>query len=124
MLITQGYLLIPEPRITAAKNGYAASQQPRIDQLLQRAADLVAEESVAVARMEEQLSLLENARASRLPAAPRLPGTFKDLDVDPDRRYLDGLDVKGMSIAQRRKVELLKRRRDKYDKELARLRGQ
>jgi hypothetical protein len=83
-----------------------------------------------VARLEEQLDLLENARRSRLPAAPRLPGTFKDLDHGDEgangaeKRHLDGIEgQKGLTLVQRRRIGLLRNKREKLEKERARLRG-
>lgn len=115
--------MLPEPVVTRKKAEYAAGLQPYIDQLLDRAAELVARESNEVARLEEHLAHLQNARANRIPAAPRLPGTFKDLDVDETRPRLDGIDMrsKDVTLAQRRRIGALKLKRDKLEKERARL---
>ncbi|RSH81897.1 uncharacterized protein EHS24_008094 [Apiotrichum porosum] len=97
-----------------------------IDALLSRGESLVAAESQQLDRLEEKLALVQAAQANRLPAAPRLPGTFKDLDAaaadeDETRNRLEGVDLKDITLAQRRKIGFLRNRRDKLEKERARL---
>ncbi|KAL1405830.1 hypothetical protein Q8F55_007508 [Vanrija albida] len=118
------YLVVPEPKINHHKALYAASLSPQIEQLIQRAETLVSAEGASVRRLEERLAMLETARLPAIPAAPARPSTFADLDERDEgetRCRLDGVDTKGASIAQARKIGLLKKKREKLEQEMARL---
>lgn len=127
LALPQYYVVVPEPKLDHHKALYAASLSPQIDQLIERAEQLVAAEGAGVGRLEERLAMLETARLPAFPAAPARPSTFADLDDREEgdtRCRLDGVDTKGASMAQARKIGLLKKKREKLELEMARLQEQ
>jgi DASH complex subunit SPC19 len=120
---------MPEPFVAAKKASYAASLQPYIDKLLDRAAELVDAEEARVSRKEDQLAYLEQLITARLPASAPLPHTFKHLDPAGEglgsvarTRFLEGVEPAGP--AQRRRIGMLKMKREKLERERERLLGE
>ena len=125
--------MLPYPTILAHKSALTTSLAPQIDTLISKAESHIGASSGKIQRLEERLGILQSAR---LPVLEELrtsiPKTFADgLEVEEqdvggagEERYLDGLEMRELSVAQRRKVVMLKGKRERLDKERAKLLGQ
>ncbi|WVF68774.1 hypothetical protein IAT40_003546 [Kwoniella sp. CBS 6097] len=123
------YLVLPEPTIVAHKSALGASLAPQIEQLIVRAEGLVGSEKAKVANLEERLRILESARLpppsppsiSSHTLASQSTSTNSDLaDVDTSCKITD-VDMKGLSIFQRKKIMMLKQKRERLEREMRRL---
>ncbi|WVR06586.1 hypothetical protein IAU60_003618 [Kwoniella sp. DSM 27419] len=118
------YLVLPEPTISAHKSALATSLAPQIDQLIVKAETQVDTEKSKVANLEERLRILEMARPKPAAQAQSAPSTaaVTCLPTDTGSKIAD-LNLRELSILQRKKVMMLKAKREKLEKELARLSG-
>ena len=89
-------------------------------------------ESLRVKRLEERLSVLQSAKVPIIPYESfeelELPNSsMEEGDANNAEAHgtskLEGLDVKELNVVQRRKVMLLKSKRERLDKERERLMG-
>lgn len=89
-------------------------------------------EKAKVVNLEERLSILQSARLPRQQQEEYKKRKEKqdhlEMEMDTDRGVgegegskLDGLDMKELNMAQRRKVMMLKGKRERLEKERARL---
>ncbi|WVQ96301.1 hypothetical protein IAU59_003405 [Kwoniella sp. CBS 9459] len=122
------YLVLPEPTIAAHKSALGTSLAPQIEQLIVRAEGLVDSEKAKVANLEERLRLLESAR---LPPTSPTPSSAKTNTLLAQQK-VDGLtadtackiadvDMKGLSVFQRKKIMMLKQKRERLEREMKRL---
>ncbi|WVQ84378.1 hypothetical protein IAT38_006530 [Cryptococcus sp. DSM 104549] len=120
------FLVLPEPTIMAHKSALAASLAPQIDQLIAKAEGAVDAEQTKVAHMEERLRILESARLPApepiRPSSSGLPGGANTASQKTDTSCkIADLNVKELSILQRKKMMMLKQKRERLEKEMARL---
>ncbi|KAL7420555.1 hypothetical protein Q5752_004506 [Cryptotrichosporon argae] len=117
------FLVLPAPVITQHKAALSSSLAPQIDGLIARAETLLEGERGKLENLEARLEIIHSAR---LPAAsaPRAPPSADGHDLPPlppGQTYLDQLDAKDLAPAQRRKVAMLRGKRERLEKEKARL---
>jgi DASH complex subunit SPC19 len=136
-MMLQHFLLLPHPTILAHKSALSASLAPQIDQLIARAESLVESESGRLQRLEERLQILQSAKLPVVEGGVRHPGTFvgegereggegrgaQMKDGNDGGSRLEGLDPKELNPAQRRKVAMLRGKRERLEKERAALAG-
>ncbi|WWD18754.1 hypothetical protein CI109_103209 [Kwoniella shandongensis] len=127
------FLVLPEPTISAHKSALATSLAPQIDQLISKAEHMVESEKAKVANLEERLRILESARLpSSQPQTTKSSlhsSTFSSLssndtnnkqEKDTSCQIVD-LNMKDLSILQRKKVMALKQKRERLEREMTRL---
>jgi len=125
----QHYLVLPHPTILAHKSALSTSLAPQIDQLITKAESSVEAEQGRVKRLEERLSILQSARLPLLPETSfREHDTEEEIggvgvEEEDEGSKLVGLEMKELNPAQRRKVVMLKAKRERLEKERARLAG-
>ncbi|OCF39702.1 DASH complex subunit SPC19 [Kwoniella heveanensis CBS 569] len=130
------YLVLPEPTIAAHKSALGASLAPQIEQLIVRAEGLVDSENAKVANLEERLRILESARLP--PSSPQTGLSFlsrstrdtatasttattdNNVPADTSCKIAD-VDMKGLNVLQRKKMMMLKQKRERLEKEMKRL---
>ncbi|WRT68047.1 uncharacterized protein IL334_005022 [Kwoniella shivajii] len=119
------FLVLPEPTILTHKSALATSLAPQIDQLIVKAENMVESEKARVSTLEERLKILQSSR----PTPPTQPQTSLSSAVEDDAQEKDttskinDINMRELSILQRKKVMMLKQKRDKLEKELERLRA-
>jgi DASH complex subunit SPC19 len=94
-----------------------------------RAEALLSSESLRVKNLEDRLNILHSARLPSIePARPAHPRTFAreaegSVDEEAGGSRLEGLEVKDLNPAQRRKVAMLRGKRERLEKERRALQG-
>ncbi|WVQ73283.1 hypothetical protein IAR50_002851 [Cryptococcus sp. DSM 104548] len=124
------FLVLPEPTITAHKAALSHSIAPQIDQLIARADRSVKSEQVKMANLEERLKILESARHRPSSSLPPLSSSVQSAETsspgpsqeDTSCKITD-LNMRELSILQRKKVMQLKAKRERLEKEMERLAG-
>lgn len=128
----QHFLLLPYPTILTHKSALSTSLAPQIDTLVNRAEALLSSESLRVKNLEDRLNILHSARLPHIePVRPAHPRTFAREAREADGAgeeaaggsRLDGLEVKDLNPAQRRKVAMLRGKRERLEKERRALQG-
>ncbi|KAK4688295.1 DASH complex subunit SPC19, partial [Tremellales sp. Uapishka_1] len=114
------FLVLPLPAIQSQKTALAATIAPQIDQLIKKAEGLIEVEKARIGRMEERLQVLQSARMPVSTPSMPIP-EFETVDENDTTNRLVEIDMKGMTIAQRKKHAMLKSKRDRLEKELSRL---
>ncbi|GFZ50560.1 hypothetical protein JCM24511_08317 [Saitozyma sp. JCM 24511] len=126
------FLLLPYPTILTHKSALSTSLAPQIDTLVNRAEALLSSESLRVKNLEDRLNILHSARLPHIePVRPAHPRTFAREAREADGAgeeaaggsRLDGLEVKDLNPAQRRKVAMLRGKRERLEKERRALQG-
>ncbi|WVQ65350.1 uncharacterized protein L199_003526 [Kwoniella botswanensis] len=123
------FLVLPEPTILAHKSALSSSLAPQIDQLIVKAENMVEHEKSKVSTLEERLNILQSARSPRINSQPSNPisspvslaeetGNKQDTSCK-----ISDLNLRELSILQRKKVMMLKQKRERLEKELERLKG-
>jgi DASH complex subunit SPC19 len=131
----QRYLVLPTNIIQAHKHVLSQTLTPQIDNLLIRAETHLTSQGSKIARLEERLKLVEKARLPPMPLRERVvshPRSFAGLvglehgeeGGGGEGSKLNGLEMRDLSIVQRRKVMMLRSKRERMEKELKRLREQ
>ncbi|KAK8858862.1 hypothetical protein IAR55_003093 [Kwoniella newhampshirensis] len=122
------FLVLPEPTISAHKSALASSLAPQIDQLIAKAEHMVESEKAKVANLEERLRILESARLPSQTSAKSSPlsslsvGSLNDNGEEKDTTcQINDVNMKDLSILQRKKVMGLKQKRERLEREMARL---
>lgn len=118
----------------AHKSALGSSLAPQVDQLITRAESAVESEKARVARLEERLSILQAAQLPpdllpvRSTAAAGVPGLDGEggegEDGEGEGSALDGLNMGELTAAQRRRVVMLRGKRQRLEKEKRRLMGE
>ncbi|EJT47772.1 hypothetical protein A1Q2_04178 [Trichosporon asahii var. asahii CBS 8904] len=117
------FLVLPEPTVTKRRHEYASSLRPQIDSLVERAETLVSSESSQLLHARARLQQLESALRPALPAAPRYANTFLSSEEEKVgcklENNLEGR--KDLTMAQRRKIGMLRNKRERLERERAKL---
>lgn len=113
------FLLLPAPLLKQYKGELADSLSPQIETLIERAERILEREEAKKAGLKERLELLKSAQPSTRPTAIK-PITVKPMKPFPSSSTT--LDVKELNPMQRRKMMILKGKRERLEKEMARLR--
>jgi DASH complex subunit SPC19 len=88
-----------------------------------RAEDLVEHERDRVKTLEQTLKLLQSSSSSN-PSQSQSAGEDDDEDEEDGDVYgskIEELDMKGLSVMQRRRIMMLRNKRDKLEKERSKL---
>ncbi|WVW84979.1 hypothetical protein I302_107015 [Kwoniella bestiolae CBS 10118] len=120
------FLVLPEPTILAHKSALSTSLAPQIDQLIVRAEGMVEHEKSRVSTLEERLIILQSARSPILDELPNasLPSSLvEEKDPQDTSCKISDLNLRELSILQRKKVMMLKQKRERLERELERLKG-
>jgi DASH complex subunit SPC19 len=92
-----------------------------------RAEALLSSESLRVKNLEDRLNILHSARLPNIePVRPAHPRTFAREAEGPGEEEgsrLEGLELKDLNPAQRRKVAMLRGKRERLEKERRALQG-
>ncbi|ORY22033.1 Spc19-domain-containing protein [Naematelia encephala] len=129
------YLLLPHPTIQSHTAALSTSLAPQIDALITKAENLVQGQSGRVDRLAERLSILQSARLPRSNPTPIVDTdkTVKSTGLGPERGDEQGtegnqqsckishLEMKDLSVGQRRKVVMLRGKRERLEKEREKL---
>ncbi|OCF56832.1 DASH complex subunit SPC19 [Kwoniella mangroviensis CBS 10435] len=123
------FLVLPEPTILAHKSALSSSLAPQIDQLIAKAESMVEYEKSKVSTLEERLSILQSARTPPINPQPSNPTSLPaSLAEETDNKQdtsckISDLNLRELSILQRKKVMMLKQKRERLEKELERLKS-
>ncbi|WWC88400.1 uncharacterized protein L201_003311 [Kwoniella dendrophila CBS 6074] len=137
------FLLLPEPTILTHKSALASSLAPQIDQLITKAENMVQSENSKLVTLEERLKILESSKLPTISSSSsnsnnannnkfNLSSSTFNNDNDNDGTEnekqdtsckVTNINTKDLSITQRRKLMMLKSKREKLEKELERLKG-
>ncbi|RXK35773.1 hypothetical protein M231_06959 [Tremella mesenterica] len=130
------YLVLPQPTIQSYKSSLSSTLAPQIDALISRADNLLQEESIHMNRLEERLGILQSAKL------PEVSNTSSEVTGSGNRRSkadevnrgrkgdegdtkggskLEGIEMKDLNPAQRRKIIMLRGKRERLEKERERL---
>ncbi|OXH34268.1 DASH complex subunit SPC19 [Cryptococcus neoformans] len=120
------FLVLPEPTIAAHKAALSHSLAPQIDHLIAKTDSMVESEKTKVGNLEERLRILESARLSASASTMRNVSSGRSTKTvsntcDDTSSKISGLNMKDLSILQRKKVMQLKAKRDRLEREMARL---
>lgn len=120
----QRYLVLPEPTVSAHKHVLSQHLAPQIDTLITKSESNIEAQRTKIKRLEERLSLLEQAKLPVLPDETASAEDSADAGDDSDAMEdkLQGVDLKEINPAQRRKIMLLKGKRARLEKERQQLR--
>ncbi|WWC62879.1 uncharacterized protein I303_105477 [Kwoniella dejecticola CBS 10117] len=128
------FLVLPEPTILAHKSALSTSLAPQIDQLIVKAETMVDGEKSKVNTMEERLKILESAKippaeaeiqhANPLSNSTNTSKSSAGQGTGTDTSCkIAELNMRDLSILQRKKVMMLKTKRERLEKELERLKA-
>lgn len=120
-LTLQWFLVLPEPTVTRRRHEYASSLRPQIDTLVERAETLVSAEAAQVSAARARLEQLQSALKPALPRAPKYASSFRDADEERLASKLGDLEGRDLTMAQRRKIGMLRNKRERLEKERAKL---
>ncbi|KAI9634822.1 uncharacterized protein MKK02DRAFT_37697 [Dioszegia hungarica] len=125
------FLVLPTTQVQSHQAAVSTSLAPQIENLIAKAEGAVASQVRKVAILEERLAIVQSARAvPTMVVQPDLPeagdqedeeGTEEENGEEGDgwggKSKLDGLEMRELTIAQRRKVIMLKGKRERLERE-------
>ncbi|WWC71026.1 uncharacterized protein I206_104979 [Kwoniella pini CBS 10737] len=129
------FLVLPEPTILAHKSALSTSLAPQIDQLIIKAENMVENEKLKLNTMEERFKILEsvklpkqidNSKSLNLSLSSTTTTTTTTTNDELNKSQdisckINDLNLKDLSILQRKKIMMLKNKRERLEKELERL---
>lgn len=130
-LITQHYLVLPATQVQSHQSALSHSLAPQIEALIAKAEVVVSSQAKRVTNLEERLEIVRSAARQQLGAAAQASvsagataaagagadETQEADDADVGRSKLDGLEMRELTVAQRRKVVMLRGKRDRLERE-------
>ncbi|KAJ9114149.1 hypothetical protein QFC20_001665 [Naganishia adeliensis] len=113
------YLLLPDPLLQEYKTELADSLVPQINMLVERAEEVIQRDEKKMKSLEERLTIIRFNKTSSdaEPSSSNGPqqSAFASTSATP------AFDTKALSPAQRRKMVMLKGKRERLERELARM---
>lgn len=111
--------------MTKRRHEYATSLRPQIDSLVERAETLVSAEATQVSHARARLQQLESALKPALPRAPKYASSFLSSEEERVGCKLGEVGEvearKDLTMAQRRKIGMLRNKRERLERERAQL---
>lgn len=119
----QRFLVIPNTTVHAHMAHLSTSLKPQIDALITRAEDLVEHEKDHVGSLEKRLAIMQSASvpvplplASNTDGQEHEEGQERGDGIDLECQ-LDDIDIRSLSVLQRRRIMLLRSKREKLERE-------
>ncbi|KAI5452961.1 hypothetical protein NCC49_006495 [Naganishia albida] len=112
------YLLLPDPLLQEYKTELADSLVPQINTLVERAEEVIQRDEKKMKSLEERLNIIRSNKTSETE-----PTTSSGIQRSafPSFPTASALDMKALNPAQRRKLVMLKGKRERLERELARM---
>jgi len=134
VLIYQKFLVLPSTTIQTHLSSTSASLAPDIQKLLQRAETLVDAERTKLQGIEKTIKILQSASlpssssasVPRSISASRSQLEYNDQDKEEQEgdiwnSRLDNVELKGLDMVQIKKIRMLRNKRERLEKERAKL---
>ncbi|KAJ9119425.1 hypothetical protein QFC24_005658 [Naganishia onofrii] len=128
------YLLLPDPLLQEYKTELADSLVPQINTLVERAEEVIERDEKKMKSLEERLAIIRankdptdadtqqtKSTNARNPTITAFASSSSASAVAAKHAPTPTFDVKSLNPAHRRKIVMLKGRRERLEKELARL---
>jgi DASH complex subunit SPC19 len=129
----QHFLVLPATHVQSHQSAVSHSLAPQIEALIVKAENAIASQSKKVSNLEERFAIVQSARVPPVAVLPTLPAEDqgdRDQDIEDvdegdswGKSRLDGLEIKELTVAQRRKVIMLKGKRERLERERRELMG-
>ncbi|GHJ85019.1 hypothetical protein NliqN6_1421 [Naganishia liquefaciens] len=115
------YLLLPDPLLQGYKAELADSLKPQINTLVERAEEVIQRDEKKMKSLEERLAIIRSNKTTS-PTDPTPPSDPSHQSAFPTTRSAPpSFDMKALNPTQRRKMVMLKGKRERLERELARM---